>query len=298
MNYGIDIAREIAEQSPKDWKFGALSEPCIAEIPEGERDGYLPTGEVQMGVEDMCDCASRAPVNIFAAKFTYAHRNKLFSVKNLAWLEDNDYVVDGRIDFSDAFVAINSCTTRHGNSLKAPLESIRTQGLIPKAMLPLEPWMTFDSYHDPRRITKRLIDLGKEFTRRFTTNYEQVDEVHYGELLKTDFIDVAAFAWPLPINGEYPRVQNVLINHAFMLYKTPRYYAFDNYIDSVDGDFIKKLAINYDFWEYGYRAYISRDNDIEAQIDLLRQLVALYTTLLAALLKNRIVGAIIRGLQR
>ena len=173
MNKGINWEKELREQSDEDWIFGSQSVACIAEIPEVAREQYLPKGERQNIGEEKMDCASRAPLNILEAKFNWLYRNgKLI---NKQWLEDNGYVANGVIEFSDAFVAINSGTTREGNSLKAPLEAIRKQGLIPKSMLPqLE---SFDDYYNPLRITGSMRKLGEEFVARFTINYEKVCEV-------------------------------------------------------------------------------------------------------------------------
>lgn len=264
-NRGIDLARERAEQSEADWQFGGLSQPCIALIPEAVRESFLPLGEKQNLGEEKLDCASRAPLNILEAKFTWLIEQKKMLPQNEKWLRDNGYCVGKRIVFSDRFVAINSGTTRSGNSLKSPLEAIRKQGLIPKAIF--KQVESFDEYHDKGKITSEMTELGLEFTKRFTINYEQVKEIHYGELLKDDFLDVGGYAWPSPVNGEYPRAADFLEpNHAFVVYRLPKFLIFDNYLDwdiknenQVEGDFTKKLAQDYDFWDYGYRVYISRE---------------------------------------
>lgn len=276
-NRGIDLTREAAERSADDWRFGGLSQPCIASVPLNQRKVYLPLGEVQKGKDDMMDCASRGPVNILSAKFTYAYNHGLFSTEGNNWLLDNGYVSGGLIDFSDAFVAINSGTTRQGNSLKGPLQAIHSQGLIPKYMLPLKPDMTFDEYHNPARITSKMRDRGKEFAARFKINYEQVDETFFPEALKDDFLNVALYAWPEPKGGIYPRV-NTQHNHVVALFE-PRYFAFDNYIDPVDGDYIKHLAPDYNYFDYGYRVFISAEGQTirslqEKLLDLLKQLYA------------------------
>lgn len=271
-NTGLNLEREIAEQSEKDWKFGAASVACIANIPEAERDAYLPDGEVQIGKEDTSDCASRAPVNVLETLFDYFVKNNVLAAENLAWLRNNGYVVNGRVAFSDAFVSINSGTTRDGNSLKAPLEAIRLQGLIPKAMLPLEKWMTFDDYQNPKRITPAMKKLGADFVARFTVNYEQVPNTQVGEVSKTDLVIVAGYAWPKPVNGEYPAAIGFPFNHAFVVYKTPEYNIFDNYLDwnatdtaQVPGDFTKKLSDNYIFFDYGYRVIVSNESVVAEQ---------------------------------
>lgn len=272
-NYGLDIEKERTERSSQDWKFGALSQPSLYAIPPATREAYLPTGEVQRGREDTQDCASRAPNNILAPQFTYAYQHALMRAENAQWLRDNGYVVDGRIDFSDAFVSINSGTTRQGNSLKAPLEAIRKQGLIPKALLPLLPTMTWAQYNDPSRITDSMRELGKEFVRRFTINYEQVDRQRFADVLANDFLDVALFAWPSPRNGEYPR-SNDAFNHAVAMFALPTFTIFDNY-EEAPQDFIKKLASDYRFFDYGYRLFVSAENVPNDQTILMQVATAL-----------------------
>lgn len=258
MNYGLNWEKELAEQSPEDWQFGATSPQPLFTVPFAERRAYLPKGELQAGQEDFQDCASRSPNNILAPEFTYGYQKKLLNPENLKWLEEKKYPdANGVIDFSDRYVAIRSGTTRQGNSLKAPLDAIHNYGLIPKWMLPADPSMTWEQYHDPAEITQAMKDLGEEFARRFTINYERVYEPDFEAVLKTDEIDVGAFAWPAPVNGVYPRTGNTP-NHAFKIFE-PKYYAFDNYYDTVDGDWIKRLAPDYDFVDYGYRVFISKE---------------------------------------
>ena len=255
-NTGLNLELEKQQQSQEDWVFGAESPVCLVTIPEDERQNCLPVGEIQKGLEDMMDCATRGPINILETKFTYRLIQNRFYPANRVWLEENGYIVNERIQFSDAFIAIKSGTTRSGNSLIAPLKAIHDFGLIPKRRLPLESTMTFDQYHDPNRITPEMEALGAEFKRRFPINYERVYEPEFENLLNGDLLDAAGYAWPDPVDGEYPRTNNQP-NHAFMLYKNPKYHAFDNYLDPVDGDFIKKLAPDYDLLDYGYRVVLT-----------------------------------------
>lgn len=267
MNYGLDLERERREQSEKDWVFGASSQACLAEIPIEERFLCMPAGEVQRTTRgDMSDCASRAPVNLLEAKFNWMLQKGIITVENRLWLIDNGYLTENGIEFSDAFVAILSNTTPAGNSLKAPCEMIRSkkdatepQGLIPKVMLPLEPWMSFDDYHHKARITPKMVALGKEFARRFTINYERVYREDFPTLLETDMIDGAGYAWPFPDDSGVYRRTGRTFNHAwlFVTYGEQLYRIFDNYIDTHDDDFVKTLAADYDILEYGYRVFVS-----------------------------------------
>lgn len=257
VNHGLDIEKEKAEQSEKDWIFGAVELTGIAEnIPEEERINYLPVGEVQRGKEDMVDCATRGPINILETKFNWLFANKKLSFDDEYFLRINGYLnYSNQIEFSDAFIAILSGTTRQGNSMRAPLDTIRKNGLIPKKMLSLELWMAWQDYHNPMRITREMTDIGLEFVKRFSVNYEKVYEEDFERLVKKDLLNVGGYAWPSPINGVYPKV-NRDPNHVFVSYKNPKYYIFDNYIDSVDGDFTKKLASDYDLMDYGYRILV------------------------------------------
>lgn len=171
----------------------------------------------------------------------------------------NKIKTKGRVLFSDRMTAVLSGTSRQGNSLLAPIKAVHESGLIPKSMLPTTSEMTWDEYHDPEAITPKMIGLGKEFTERFKINYERVDEIFFKELLKDDMLNVAGYAWPQPVNGEYPRTENYP-NHSFMIYKNPAYYVFDHYYDNGQmGDFIKKLADDYDLMDYAYRIFISSE---------------------------------------
>ena len=294
-NYGLNLELEAQHRSETDWLAGAASQAPLFVIPLHERENYLPKGEVQRGKEDMMDCSTRADINILEAYFTYGYKNNKFSPLAKRWLERNGYVNNGKIEFSDAFNAILSGTTRQGNSLKAPLESIRKDGLIPKKMLPLESSMTWEDYHSPERITKEMKYLGSQFAYTFTINYEIVYVNDFEKWLQTDLINVAGYAWPQPVEGVYPRV-NYPFNHAFAAYR-PKYFIFDNYIDSFDGDFIKHLATDYNFLAYGYRVFISSERTwtesnywfveiLKVLIDLAKDLTELSRKKLGTLLKG------------
>lgn len=286
----FDLAREIAERKPEDLKFGALSQPSLVSIPEAERDQYLPIGETQFDlVTDFTDCASRSPVNHLEAVFTYHFLHEM-KPENKQWFLDKGYVQDAKITFSDRYIAQLSGTTHQGNSLKSPIETIRTQGLIPKKLLPKTDTMTWEEYYDSSKITPELKNLGQEFLQRFTINYEQVDQIHFEEVLKDDMIGVAGYAWDKPVNGVYLRKEGAAFNHAFLLYKLPKYQVYDNYFDFTDdgtqifGDFTKNLAPDYNFYDYGYRVFISAEKVPplpSLQISWLQQLINYLNSVLA-----------------
>jgi hypothetical protein len=288
---GLNLTLELEHQNGSEHKFGALSQPGIVSIPLEEREQYLPQGEQQNIGEEKYWCASASPLNSLAALFTYHYQHNML-LENKKWLRDNGYTNYDRVDFSDAFVAINSGTTRGGNSLIAPLRAICGEvvgkGLIPKHILPQLPG--FDETYDPSRITLAMYDLGAEFKRRFTIRYEQVQNLHIANVLADDMVGVALYAWPQPVNGIYPKTDNGF-NHAVMLYE-PRYYAFDNYVEG-EGDYIKALAPDYELFQYGYRIYLAAENPnaTAEQLALYQKVIPLLKQWLALLLQK--VGSII-----
>lgn len=262
-NYGLDLEKQKRDLKPEtDFVFGAASQDCIAQIPSDERQQYLPKGELQRTAkDDMMDCVTRSALNILETKFNWLFKNK-FTVEEKTWLIDNGYVNNGQIEFSDAFIAILSGTTRNGNSLVAPLHAIHKQGLIPKKSLPLEEWMGFDDYHNSARITPEMTKLGLSFL--WEIGYDIVKQAIRKEFIKKDMIHTAGYAWSEPVNGEYPAV-DYQPNHSFAEFKEPSYFIFDNYIDSFDGDWIKKLSPDYSLLE-GYRLYIKKKDPVEKEI--------------------------------
>ncbi len=259
MTTNFDLQRELAEQSPDDWQFGAASQPSLVTIPESERDSYLPKGELQFDSKaDFTDCASRSPVNHLEALFTYHYRHGM-KPENKKWLEEKGYIQDNKVTFSDRYIAKLSGTTRTGNSLKSPADAIYRYGLVPKKLLPKEEWMGWDDYYAP--IPQNLLDLGQEFRKRFTLNYEQVPRSRFDEVLKSDMLGVAGYAWPPPVKEVYPKTEGMQFNHAFLIFKHPQWQIFDNYYDDgAIGDFTKTLAPDYIFFDYGYRMYLSAEN--------------------------------------
>lgn len=270
-NYGYLPEKEIADRSVKDWIFGAISARCIAEIPPEERIPYLPAGEKQYSEEgDMMDCATRGPVNMIETKLNWLIKENKLKANTINFLKQfmNE---QGQIEISDAYTAITSGTTRAGNSAKAPLDAIRTKGIVPKKLLPLEKWMNWYDFHNPARITAEIKKIGEESLQYLNFNYERVLLTNVGQMLDRDVLDLSGFAWPEPINGEYPRTEEEA-NHIFMGLKNPPTYIFDNYLDrSIAGDFIKKLTSNYLFHS-AYRIIISENMTPVERLTLMAQI--------------------------
>lgn len=263
INNGLNLTLEREHQDGTEWKFGALSQPGIVSIPPTERVTYLPLGRLQYDSQsDFYDCATRSPINHLEALFSYHYMHDMRE-ENKAWLKEKGYIEGSRVVFSDRYISILAGTTREGNSLKKPIDTIHSQGLVPNSLLPQEDSMSFDDYY--AGMTQQLKDLGQEFLTRFTINYEQVAKGQFQTALTKGMVGVAAYAWPLPVNSIYPRTSGDF-NHAFLLYNLPAFQIFDNYYDETDrgayipGDFTKNIAPDYLFFDWGYRMYVSAES--------------------------------------
>jgi hypothetical protein len=279
-SYGLDLAREWNEQDGTEYLAGLLP-LCKAAgldlLPFNEFKKYLPKGEVQTSAkDDMMDCASRDKINCLETKYNYLFQNNLLTPEQMHFAISNGYYTKNGFEFSDAFIAIKSGTTRQGNSLKAPLQAIHTYGLIPKATLPLLQDMTWEDYHNPKRITDAMEHLGQRWQ-------EVMGEIFYekeSDYTKNVGLVTAVHAWPEPDSEGIYKSDSANFNHAVYRPK-PAHYIFDNYTDAADDDFIKQTSPDFKFYPYGYTIVIGEPKQPEKllpwPIDLIHRLLRLFT---------------------
>jgi len=255
-NYGVDLEREKQDREGRDYVFGSGEDikgmtdnvaglvtagfawpmPINGIYPRTENvinhcfiffnqllARFYPKGEKQFGRDDFMDCVARGFHNEFEKQINYAIEMKFLSTETIKWLHDKNYIdSDKKFVINDAFLAILSGTTRNGNSLKRVVDTFINVGCIPKYMLPVSNDMTWDQYHNTNRITEDMKMLGLEFLEKIKINYQIVYPADYGKFS-------GKIKWEI----------------------------FDNYIDRTDGDWIKRLAENYNFLGYSYRVIIN-----------------------------------------
>ena len=256
--YGLNWSKELAERDGTEYQhLKGVSPISIFAIPPDLRETYLPKGERQNIGEEKMDCVSRAVCNWYESELTYAYKNGLLTKDNEKWLDDNGYInSEGQIELSDVWVALGSGTTREGNSLKAPVDFARKNGMIPKHLLPQ--LNGFDENYDPARLTEKMKYLAIEFFKRFTMNYEQVSELQFSQ--NSDGLICALFAWEAPVNGIYQR-NDLDPNHSvYRFVKKINHFIFDNYEES-PSDFIKELVQEFNFMDYAYRLYFTAQKE-------------------------------------
>lgn len=144
-------------------------------LPDTNWTIYLPDEERQRinGVETM-SCVSFSAVNVCETQANYLLANNVFSDEARTFFLNNGYIVNGKFNFSDKFIAILSETTKQGNYLTKVSDTIRKYGLIPEASLPFGNPKTWEEYHDKTQITQAMLDLGKESLKYFLLQYEWV----------------------------------------------------------------------------------------------------------------------------
>lgn len=264
-NTGVNIELEEAEVTNDDWVFGGQYDDEL--ILNFDPEEYLPQGEAQNYGQDKMDCVWRAYANKIETVFNYLYRNNRLSPGNKRWIEDVGFIVweNGMSYFviSNKFNSIKSGTSRQGNSLKRPADSAHRDGIIPRAMLAEDKPETWDEYHNPKQITQEMVDIGKEFKKRFPLNYERVAQAKW----KTLPIGCACVvhAWPRPVNGIYPQAPGSF-NHCVYELK-PEWKIFDNYPAWVENNWVKQLASNFNFYPYGYRLIFHENPLYDAPAD-------------------------------
>ena len=252
-NKGFLLSQEYADRKTTDFLLGASGLTCIAEIPNDDRIKYIPKGERQNIGEEKMDCVARAFNNSLETKFLYLLKNNLLPDTHVKFLKENGYITANGVEFSDAFIAILSGTTRQGNSLIRPIDTIHKVGLVPKNRLPQLD--SFEAYHNPARIVPTIKKLGMKFLEYFAVSYERLSSDEFVEFMQRDSCVVGGYAWPTPVNGVYPRV-NKAPTHAFLNLYLPAFNIFDNY-EEIPDDYIKTLAADFSLTDFGYRVIVS-----------------------------------------
>jgi len=257
-NYGIILEKLKKE----DWLFAGKRDNITVE----DWEKYLPDAEEQHGLYlETQACVTFSALNVLETIFNYQMQAGLIDT---GWLNQNGYIIGGKVNFSDRFTAKMSGTTRRGNTGGRVADSIRHDGLVPEVLYPFpriqrSPVFDWDDYY--AEIPEELKELGKEFAKRFDIQYERVEVKNFKEALEHSPVQVYISTGCPRKNGVWQRCGKT-INHAVMLYKIKDvYYTYDSY--RLDGDFIRKLSLDYNFFRYGIK-YIVKQNKSEDMLKL------------------------------
>jgi len=219
---------------------------------------YLPSNERQRRYNlETYACGPFTGCTGVEVPLNYAYRNNEMPYESRRFLEDNGYIVNGKVETSERFVAYNSDITKGvGTSFRKVGQAITNYGLVPESKWPYPKDGEWDTYYS--RPPQKIFDLGTEFLKHFLPVYKVVYESEFDQASNEGVIQAAVWAW-LFKNGIYYNPYGKQ-NHFTALYhdKGTHDLVFDSY-----SPFIKKLAPNYDYYYYGYLwgARIVKKND-------------------------------------
>jgi hypothetical protein len=162
----------------RDYRVGAspLVPVILNEISDWTK--WKPTDERQNKefVFDTLSCATFSGLNDLETVIHFFIDLKKISDEQLKWLNDNGYIVDGKINCSDRFSAIVDGTTNKGNYMQAVWDSFRNIGCIPEKDL-LFGGNNQAEYLDKTLITQAMLDKANKFREIFSFAYEWTSNI-------------------------------------------------------------------------------------------------------------------------
>jgi len=171
------------------------SSPVVNEvlITDGNWKQWSPEHEIQAKrYYDTLSCVTYSALDAIEYIFTYRLNKGQVSPVDVKWLQDNGYFKNGYINFSERFTAILGGTTNQGAYQYKVGDAIRKFGLIPQDMFPTNDEIkTFEEYIDKTKITQAMYDLGLEFAKRFSINYQWAGDAK--EALKYGPVQVCVY---------------------------------------------------------------------------------------------------------
>lgn len=133
---------------------------------------HLPDGERQSipGVFDDMSCTTHSSINILNTILTHFYQENLLKPENKKFLEDEGYVINGKVQLSTVFSSTLNGTTIFGNYFQKVWDYHRNIGVLPYADLP-NAGRSFEEYHDIKKITAEHRAKAMRFRQRFEINY-------------------------------------------------------------------------------------------------------------------------------
>lgn len=241
-----------------DWIMGVESgiEPQTLNA-EHDWDNLLAEDEWQKKYWETNSCVSFSAVkqvtmyvNYLANLFLEKH---LFREDTEQALKDLGFIINGRFNASDRFIAKLSGTTKNGNSFMRVWDAIRHNGLVPETDWPW-PSGTFNTHNDfwneyMKDVPQSVIDKGSKFLDLLEVQYEWVLTGTFNADKLILGLEQAPLQIGTPVcipdwnNENVPACPGVAASHATVLYGFDKYKSWN--IHDQYAPFKKKLA-----WDY------------------------------------------------
>ena len=244
----------------KDWLFG--SSPIVNDIilvKNGNWEQWITPEEEQVKrFLDTWGCVSFSGCKCVQTDLNYKLEHNLIPIVKEIWLEDKGYLVNGKFNVSDRYIAkLANTKVGYGATYRGVGDAIRNHGLIPEHLWPFEYEMIEEEYY--KEIPQELLDLGQEFKEKFPIYYELVHIDRFEEAFKYAPLQIGVNAWYENEDGLYYNPKDSQ-NHAIMGYKK------SNISDSYK-PFKKELVENYNYGYWSTKYYIDINKNME-QINL------------------------------
>jgi len=243
-NHGLILVRP----KPNSQRFGVFTSIEKKEImPGADWTGYLSTCDKQRNkIFDAWDCVSESSAGQDCeTQFNYLLTNGLLSADQREFLENNDYIKDGKVEFSVRFIAkLSGTIIGTGNYGDIVANTIKARGLVPRARWEFTDEMTAAEYYQD--VPQDLLDLGLEFKKLFPMDWEWVERPNFPNALKYSPIQIFVDAWHLDANGRY-RFEDGF-NHAVCLVRATGNEIADSYdptLKSLDDGNMEFFGIKY-----------------------------------------------------
>jgi len=211
---------------------------------DGNWDDYRTVHEIQNNPETW-GCLLFSGLDCIEPLFMYHLRNHLIPDEYVKWLTDNNYFIDGFINFSEAynyqFADVKEGTGTH---IYKANDAIRL-GLIPESLYSFK-----DYFIDKKPITSEMNRLVKEFNKRFIINWYWVEDINVA-IKGSPIQGIVHFA-----NGDGILKPEGKHDHAIMIYNQNGYYSIDDSYIQRDKKYNKNYVSNF----VGYTLTINKSN--------------------------------------
>lgn len=139
------------------------------------KDWSLYFGQYESQKHDDLDsncCWAYSGNEVIEDSLEYLWKTNKLSPSLVQWFKDNGYIdEDGDFYLSRRWIPIWSGVKRNGNDPANFWSLTKEYGAIPNSMLP---YTNNIDYFDKAFVTKRMVDLGREFKRRINIEYTEV----------------------------------------------------------------------------------------------------------------------------
>jgi hypothetical protein len=251
-----------------DWILGANSPLDLKVRTNGNWKSYSSEHEIQIynvGYNDSYDtslCTQYASTDVIEHIVNWDLENNKVPATIKNWLDQEGYLVNGRLEISERLGGANSDMTPSGTYLFKAADAIRNLGIVPQSRLPLA--NNFNDNINPNLIPEEIYALGRKSKEYIMINWNWVDRSQVSEVLKdSPLLATVKFA-----NGDGILKPNGIHNHAIMVAgeESDHYIIDDSYFEQYkkyDKDYVDnflQFSITYNITNMNTNEFISKND--------------------------------------